>query len=205
MAAIAMTVGISVMIHAFRRTVEVWIDRAIVADIFMTPAANETLGNGAFFPPDVLAASAPRAGHPRGGHCARDRHEHPRRPRFDGGRGRRRPGPARLRRRPRRGKTGGVLPAGHVLVSEPFEHRYHVAAGDRLPIPTPDGEVSSRSPAFITTIPATPASWRSAGENFIRHWHDERVMSAAVYLKNRRGRRRGGRPIRHGSTSTGNF
>ena len=54
MAAIAMTVGISIMIHAFRRTVEIWIDRAIVADIFMTPAANETLGNGAFFPADVL-------------------------------------------------------------------------------------------------------------------------------------------------------
>ena len=56
MAAIAMTVGISIMIHAFRRTVEIWIDRAITADIFMTPEANETLGNGAFFPAETLAA-----------------------------------------------------------------------------------------------------------------------------------------------------
>ena len=45
MAAVAMTVGISVMIYAFRQTVEIWIDRAIVADIFMTPSANETLSS----------------------------------------------------------------------------------------------------------------------------------------------------------------
>ena len=112
MAAIAMTVGISVMIYAFRRTVEVWIDRAIVADIFMTPAANETLGSGALLSARTRRRAAPRAGDPRGRHRPGSRGEHPWRPRFHGGRGGRRPQPACFRRRPRRRKAGRVSPGG---------------------------------------------------------------------------------------------
>ena len=179
-----MTVGISVMIYAFRRTVEVWIDRAIVADIFMTPAANETLGNGAFFPPEVIASLRREPGvravdtvREVGVNIRGDRvsmavveGEDRNRLAFVGG-------------HTAEKQAAFHLPE-HVLVSEPFEHRYHIHDGDSLAIPTPDGVV----PFTVAGVYYDYA--RDAGvigitrENFLRHWHDDRVMSAAIYLKN---------------------
>lgn len=43
-AAVAMTVGISVMIHSFRGSVLAWADRTLQADLFIAPASNELLG-----------------------------------------------------------------------------------------------------------------------------------------------------------------
>jgi len=43
-AAAAMTVGICVMIHSFRGSVEAWASRTLTADLFIAPAANELLG-----------------------------------------------------------------------------------------------------------------------------------------------------------------
>ncbi len=54
MAAIAMTVGVSVMIYSFRATVDTWINRTIQADLFVTLAANETAGFHAPLPQEVL-------------------------------------------------------------------------------------------------------------------------------------------------------
>ena len=143
MAAIAMTVGISVMIHAFRRTVEIWIDRAIVADIFMTPEANETLGNGAFFPPDTLQAirampeiKAVDTVREIGVNIRGERvsmvvvqGEDRDRLAFVGGDAER--------------KQAAFHEPAHVLVSEPFAHRYHVLGGRRAAHPDAgrDGEV----------------------------------------------------------------
>ena len=184
MAAIAMTVGISIMIFAFRRTVEVWIDRAIVADIFMTPAANETLGSGAFFPPELIAAFR-RDPDVRAVDTVREVGVNIRGDRVS-------MAVVEGEDRDRLAFVGGHTTekqtdfhrADHVLVSEPFAHRYHVHDGDRLPIPTPDG-------SFTFTVAGVYYDYaRDAGivaitrENFIRHWHDDRVMSVAIYLKN---------------------
>lgn len=46
-AAIAMMVGLTVMIFSFRQTVSAWVDHGIVADLFIAPASNETVGLGA--------------------------------------------------------------------------------------------------------------------------------------------------------------
>src|SRR6185503_17669194 len=48
--AVAMTVGVSVMVFSFRKTVETWINQTLLADLFITPAANEAFGDSAFFP-----------------------------------------------------------------------------------------------------------------------------------------------------------
>ena len=183
MAAVAMTVGISVMIHAFRRTVEVWIDRAIVADIFMTPAANETLGNGAFFPPEVLAALRREPAVRKvdtvrevGVSVRGDRvsmavveGDNENKLAFVGG------GAAE--------KQTAFYKPDAVFVSEPFAHRYHVTAGDRLPIATPDGPVEFAVVGVYYDYSRDSGIVAISRENFIRHWHDERVMSAAIYLK----------------------
>ncbi len=184
MAAIAMTVGISVMIYAFRRTVEVWIDRAIVADIFMTPAANETLGNGAFFPPEVIAALRSEPG-VRAVDTVREVGVNIRGDRVS-------MAVVEGEDRNRLAFVGGQtaekqavfhLPE-HVLVSEPFEHRYHVHDGDHLAIPTPDGVVSFTVAGVYYDYARDAGVIGITRENFLRHWHDDRVMSAAVYLKN---------------------
>ncbi len=183
MAAIAMTVGISVMIHAFRRTVEVWIDRAIVADIFMTPSANETLGNGAFFPPEILQALRNEPGikavdtvreigvNIRGDRVSMAVVEGEDRDRlaFVGGDAAR--------------KQSEFHRPEHVLVSEPFAHRYKVKEGDKLPIPTPDGVTSFTVSGVYYDYARDAGVVAITRQNFVRRWHDERVMSAAIYLR----------------------
>jgi putative ABC transport system permease protein len=183
MAAIAMTVGISVMIFAFRQTVEIWIDRAIVADIFMTPSANETLGNGALFPPEVLAAIRREPGiravdtvREIGVNIRGDRvslavvdGEDRNRLTFVGG------GAA--------AKLAAFHEPDHVLVSEPFAHRYHVHSGDALPIPTPGGVVVFRVAGVYYDYSRDAGIIAINRANFIGHWHDDRVMSAAIYLR----------------------
>ena len=54
-AAIAMMVGLVVMIFSFRGSVDAWIARGVVADVFVAPASNETVGLGAVIPPAALA------------------------------------------------------------------------------------------------------------------------------------------------------
>jgi putative ABC transport system permease protein len=184
MAAIAMTIGISVMIFAFRQTVEIWINRAIVADIFMTPAGNETLGNGALFPPEVLAAIRREPGiravdtvREIGVNIRGDRvslaivdGDDRNRLAFVGGQAR------EIR--------AAFHAADRVLVSEPFAHRYQVKKGDALPIPTPDGVVVFQIAGVYYDYARDAGIVAISRENFIHHWHDDRVMSAAIYLQN---------------------
>ena len=184
MAAIAMTVGISVMIYAFRQTVEIWINRAIVADIFMTPSANETLGNGAFFPPETLQdlRSMPEIKavdtvreigvniHGERVSMVVVQGEDRDRLAFVGG------------------NAGEKQTAFHqpknVLVSEPFAHRYHVGQGDVLPIPTPDGIVDFTVAGVYYDYARDSGIIAVTRQNFVRYWHDEKVASVAIYLKN---------------------
>ena len=184
MAAIAMTVGISVMIHAFRRTVETWIDRAIVADIFMTPSANETLGNGAMFPPEVLTGlrrdpdvAAVDTVREVGVTIHGDRvslvvvsGDNRNRLAFVGGHGDE--------------KQRAFYQPDHVFVTEPFAHHYHVKDGDRLQIPTPDGPRDFVIAGVYYDYSRDAGLVAISRDNFVRHWHDERVMSVGVYLKN---------------------
>ncbi len=54
-AAIAMMVGLTVMIFSFRQSVDAWINRGVIADLFIAPAANETIGLGESVPPAAIA------------------------------------------------------------------------------------------------------------------------------------------------------
>ena len=53
-AAVAMAIGVSVMVFSFRRTVESWIDQTLVADLFIAPASNEIVGAASFIPPAAI-------------------------------------------------------------------------------------------------------------------------------------------------------
>lgn len=186
MAAIAMTVGISVMIHAFRQTVNTWINRALQADLFLTPSANETIAGGspAFFPPEVLSqlrtfpgveavdtvrefgvpvqgeriSMAVVAGDNRGKLA------------FLGG--------------GEREKQRAFYEPDRIFCSEPFARRFRVREGDRLPLPTPDGVVNFTVAGIYYDYSRDSGVLAIARENFLRRWHDDRVMSVALYLRN---------------------
>ncbi len=55
MTALAMVISISIMILSFRKTVGIWVDQAITADIILTPASAAISGWDAFLPPEVVA------------------------------------------------------------------------------------------------------------------------------------------------------
>ncbi len=55
MTALAMLISISIMILSFRKTVAIWVDQAITADIIVTPASAAISGWDAFVPPEVVA------------------------------------------------------------------------------------------------------------------------------------------------------
>ncbi len=188
MAAIAMTVGVSVMIHAFRETVNTWINRALQADLFLTPSANETIAGGspAFFPAEVLAqlrtfpgvaavdtvrefgvpvrgeriSMAVVAGDNRGKLA------------FVGG------GEAEKQR--------AFYEPDRILCSEPFARRFRVREGDKLPLATPEGVVEFTIAGVYYDYSRDSGVLAIARENFLRRWHDERVMSVALYLSDPR-------------------
>src|SRR5207248_11780629 len=53
--AIAMTIGVSIMIYSFRQTVNGWINSTLVADLFVTPSSNEIAGPSSFLSPEVVS------------------------------------------------------------------------------------------------------------------------------------------------------
>jgi putative ABC transport system permease protein len=55
MTALAMLISISIMILSFRKTVAIWVDQAITADIILTPASAAISGWDSFVPPEILA------------------------------------------------------------------------------------------------------------------------------------------------------
>jgi putative ABC transport system permease protein len=48
--ALAMTVGLIVMIHSFRESLGAWVERGMVADLFIAPASNEVIGFSSIVP-----------------------------------------------------------------------------------------------------------------------------------------------------------
>ena len=57
MTAIAMLVGLTLMIESFRRTVELWVEQTIRADLIVSPAARFVKGSGARLPEDFVEAA----------------------------------------------------------------------------------------------------------------------------------------------------
>src|SRR5262249_39093699 len=53
-AAIAMTVGVAVMVFSFRQTVGDWINQTLIADLFIGHAAYEIAGPTPFVPPEAI-------------------------------------------------------------------------------------------------------------------------------------------------------
>ncbi len=190
-AAIAMMIGLTVMIFSFRDSVDVWINRGIVADLFIAPASNETTGLGAAVPPAAIVwlrarpevrgvdtfremeCTLVQAPSPSvGGTAARlaviggeDR----RNLSFVGGGAER--------------KMARVLHERCVAVTEPFARKFQVHDGDRLTVSTPRGPVEFEIAGVYADFTRDQGVVLMARANFDQWWNDPRVQSLAVYLR----------------------
>jgi putative ABC transport system permease protein len=184
--AVAMMIGVSVMIHSFRQSVDAWIGRGIVADLYVAPAANEVIGLHSFVPPtlipDLLADPAVLAvdtyrevtAHTQSGdpvEIGAVRGADRRNLRFVGG--------------GEREKMAAFFSgADVVIVTESFAHRHGTSPGDLLRIRTPSGIAPFRVAGVYYDYTSDRGLIMIDRSVFDRWWHDPGVNSVAVYMRN---------------------
>ena len=187
-AAIAMMVGLMVMIHSFRQSVDAWINRGIVADLFITPASNETIGLSAFVPPAALAwlRARPEVG---GVDTFREmsvqvsahntaakpallavvQGEYRKNLTFTGGDDVR--------------KMARVFHERCVAVTEPFARKFGIRDGDHITLATPRGPAEFAVAGIYSDYTRDQGVILMARPNFDALWSDPGVNSLAVYLR----------------------
>ena len=181
--ALAMLVGISIMIYSFRKTVDRWVERRLVADIFVAPAANEIVGSEYFIPKDLLTflRSRPEVemidtyrgltasvnGEPvsLGVIMGTNRNV----PEFLGGNSKEK---YQAFRRPDK-----------VTISEPLSRRLKLSQGDTVKIATPMGMHPFQVAGVFYDYTRDSGQMLMQRSNFERFWHDPRVNSVALYLR----------------------
>ncbi len=179
--AIAMTVGVSVMVFSFRKTVEAWINQTLLADLFIAPAGNEA-GESAFLPPAALeflskhpaveTADTFRAVEvPMGESDVAVAVITGMRREFQFLRGERR----ELMRR--------FNDETCVFVSESFARRQRLRENDSIELMTPDGPQSFPVAAIFYDYTRDQGVVYLSARNFARYWHDDRINSVALYLR----------------------
>src|SRR2546423_4525406 len=182
--AVAMVVGVSVMVISFRQTVETWINETLLADLFIAPGENEFDGNF-FFPPDAIEFLSK--------HPAVETVDTFREIDLPMGdtevtvvviRGERR------RFQFLRGDRTALMRQFHtepcVFVSESFARRQRVREGDTIALTTPAGPRPFPIAAIFYDYTRDQGIVYMSTENFGRFWHDDRAHRVAVYLRTNR-------------------
>jgi putative ABC transport system permease protein len=187
-AAIAMMTGLTVMIYSFRQSVDTWIHRGIVADLYIAPASNETVGLGASTPPAAIAWLKARP-EVRGVDTFRELTV-----------------PISLRDRPsqsallaviggeyrhnltfRRGDDVQIMArvnrGGAIAITEPFARRYGVKDGDHLTLITPRGPAIFEIAGTYSDYTRDQGVILIAQKTFEKFWQEASVQSLSVYLK----------------------
>jgi putative ABC transport system permease protein len=178
-----MYVGLVAMTHSFRQSLDAWIGRGLVADFFITPLANETLGMTSFLPHGTvpwLRARPEAAGVDTflettatvNGQASllvvldgeyRDN--------------------LSFQQGDDRAAMARVFAGDAVVVTEPYARRFGVNAGDRLRIDTPRGTTTLEVAGVYADYSRDQGAVVMGRALFAKSWDDERVLSAAVYLK----------------------
>lgn len=182
-AAVAMTVGVAVMVFSFRQTVGDWINQTLIADLFIGPAANEIAGPTSFVPPAAIDYLE----------------KNPAVEEVDTYRGVELPfrnqtigvavvsGSNRRNLRFLRGSNDEIIHRFYneqcLLVSESFARRFHVAEGDTLKLPSPAGVESFPIAGVFYDYTRDQGTVFLSQKNFRKFWHDDHVNSLGLYLK----------------------
>jgi putative ABC transport system permease protein len=201
--AIALCISVSVMIFSFRLTVDRWMDRRLIADIFVTPADNQIAGFQSYVAPSLIqflrtlpevesvatyrelnvalirpaVPQSPRP--PDQSESAKDpvkevtlgvTAESPRNmPEFVGGHA--------------AAKTRAWQEADNVIASEPLARKLSLRTGDLISIGTPRGLHKFAVAGIFYDYTSDQGLLLIQRQNFARLWHDDRIHSAALYLK----------------------
>ena len=181
--ALAMLASVSIMIYSFRQTIDRWLERRLVADLFVAPAANEIVGFENFIPEDFMKflRSRPEVemidtfryltagvnGEPTSLAVVTgtDRNI----PDFIGGKNTE--------------KYEAFQQPGRVTISEPLSHRLKVNQGDRVTIATPLGPRSFEVAGVFYDYSRDSGIMMMQRGNFEKVWGDSRVNSVALYLR----------------------
>jgi putative ABC transport system permease protein len=183
--AVSMVLGISIMIHSFRETVDDWIKRTIQADLYLAPASNLMIGAGERLPrglvekietlPEVRAVNRYREIRIHLGEqpvkLAAAQIEMVRRyHRF------------RLIDGSDKGLERDTDPQ-NVIVSEPFARQHGKVCGDFFTLKTPSGEKKMMITGIYEDFSTDRGMIFMEWEIFKNLWHEDEVNSLALYLK----------------------
>lgn len=182
-AAVAMTISVTVMIHSFRASVHRWIERTLVADLYIAPAANDIVGLQAFLPD----GAADQAAHLPGVESVATFREVP--VRF-------RDAPASLTVIDGKGRGDvefldgsapdalALLESGRaVAVSESFSTRFNIRGGEEISLPTPAGAQKFAVCGVYRDFTRDRGAVMMDRKLFRQNWpQDERVHSLALTL-----------------------
>ena len=181
--ALAMLISISIMIYSFRKTIDRWVDRRLVADLFIAPAANETIGFENFVPEELIQAvkSQPevemidtyrgltvlvnREPISLGVVVGTKRNI----PEYVGGRNAE--------------KYEAFRKQDAVTISEPLSRRLRLKEGDPVPIATPTGIRTFQVAGVFYDYTRDSGVMLMQRRTFEQYWHDSRVNSVALYLR----------------------
>ena len=190
-AAISMSIGLTIMIFSFRRSVDTWVAHAVVADLYVAPSSNETVGLGATISPEAITWLEAQPGvdtvdtfrelhvnvtaadgKTKTALLAVVEGVYRRNMSFRGG--------------SEEEKMARVFAGKAVAVTESFARKFGVRQGAEITLLTPRG----LSPFVVTGIYADYT--RDQGvilmsrEHFAQFWDDPAVQSLAIYLKDGR-------------------
>jgi putative ABC transport system permease protein len=181
--ALAMVVSVSIMIYSFRKTVDRWLERRLVADLFVSPSANEIVGFENFVSEDFMKflRSLPEVemidtyrnltvavnGEPAflGVITGTNRNI----PEFIGGEN--------------TAKYEAFQLTDRVTISEPLSRRLKLNQGQTVTIATPLGPHSFQVAGVFYDYSRDSGVMLMQRANFEKFWHDSRVNSVSLYLR----------------------
>ncbi len=179
---VALLVSVSIMIFSFRLTLDRWMDRRLVADVFITPTENQIAGFDTYVSPGLIEFLR---GFPEVGSMASYREisvtvqgqdvtlgvtmESPRNsPEFVGD-----GDPEKLR---------AWHQSNSVIASEPLARRLGLTVGSRISIPTPAGEREFSVAGIFYDYTSDQGLLLIQRPNFERFWADSRVQAISLFI-----------------------
>ena len=182
--ALAMVVGISTMIYSFRTTVEQWLTRSVQADLAIGPAANLVVGSREMVRPEVeqIVAAIP------GVHYDSYREL---RINFRGQLVKMVSARLAVTRNIERldfaeGDSHAAFDAaiqhGDILVSQPFQRRFHLGLGDTINLATPTGRRDFKIGGVYIDYTTEGGVLLVDWQTYRKYWQDDAINGIGVYI-----------------------
>jgi putative ABC transport system permease protein len=192
--ALAMAIGVSIMVESFRSTVDLWIGQTVRGDLYVSAAAQHVSGADAVLDREVIQAieslpglrtidrlrqfevrpvGAQGSSRPARGHAVSFRvlaQE----------------SAFQFRRGEAKAVLTGAADDGAVVVSEPFSRHHAVDEGDTLLLNTPSGPVAFPVAGVYTDYTSDSGMVLVDLPTYRRWWRDESINSFALYLDDER-------------------